>query len=47
MIVYFTPKKYDLKIIPTEAIPARRLATGQAGRESEVPVRWLDGQSPV
>jgi hypothetical protein len=28
MIVYFTPKKYDLNVIPTEAIPA--------GRESEV-----------
>jgi hypothetical protein len=28
MIVYFTPKKYDQKVIPTEAIPA--------GRESEV-----------
>jgi hypothetical protein len=27
MIVYFTPKKYDLNVIPTEAIPA--------GRESE------------
>jgi len=24
MIVYFTPKKYDLNVIPTEAIPARR-----------------------
>jgi hypothetical protein len=36
MIVYFTPKKYDLNVIPTEAIPARRLAAGQAGRESEV-----------
>jgi len=27
MIVYFAPKKYDLKVIPNEAIPTP-LATG-------------------
>ena len=39
MIVYFTPKKYDLTVIPTEAIPA--------GRESEVPVRRPDGEESI
>ncbi len=33
MIVYFTPKKYDLKVIPTEA-----------NEVSEVPVRRPDGE---
>jgi len=39
MIVYFTPKKYDLNVIPTGAIPA--------GRESEVPVRRPDGEESI
>jgi hypothetical protein len=36
-------------VIPTEVIPARRLAAGQADRESEVPVRLAppDGQNPA
>ena len=39
LVVYFTPKKYDLNVIPTEAIPA--------GRESEVPVRRPDGEESI
>jgi len=39
MIVYFTPKKYDLNVIPTGAIPA--------GRESEMPIRRPDGEESI
>ena len=34
MIVYFTPKKYDLKVIPTEA-----------NEVSEVPIRCQTGRN--
>ncbi len=36
MIVYFTPKKYDLNVIPTEA-----------NEVSEVPVRRPDGEESI
>ncbi len=36
MAVYFTPKKYDLKVIPTEA-----------SEVSEVPVRRPDGEESI